>query len=452
MLLSLAALVCSCSCDKKDEEKPESVEPPPPGGASSDVVATNIGTGLGLAADLAPTSTIWEKVWSLGDKIAVVAGRAHEESIALRTTDGGRTWTALRTASDDYVSWNAALDGAVVMVGGPRKKGPIPPGKRAPIESARIWFAPADGALSEPSPFFPREGALAGTSIADGDAQPALLSGELAASIVDRGAAQLIAFAAPVGKPAGEPLTLPRARWLSAPYARPPQLLSIGGGGNVEVRPWPAPGGTVAPGKPIAGLRLAGEMLTQMDMGPQCEWGAWSFVRISAAPAQSQVVGVAPDRTVSFAAPAGQGKSFGCGRDAVVLEIEDEKKEPQLIFCTIDGKCAAPKSRAFEIWPEPHERRIHAVTTPKGVVATLSARAGTRWGVYLAQSLDGGATFELPRVIGEGKTERGRFEVGALVALPSRIVLILSAEEGATSRRRWYVLASDDNGSHWGPP
>jgi hypothetical protein len=131
---------------------------------------------------------------------------------------------------------------------------------------------------------------------------------------------------------------------------------------------------------------------------------------------------------------------------------QNEKKQPQLIRCALDGKCAQPKSPPFELWPEPHEQRVHAVATAKGVVATLSARAGARWAVYLAQSLDGGATFELPRVIGEGKSDRERFEVGALMMLRGRVLMLLTAEEIGTARRRWYVLASDDDGSNWGPP
>ena len=88
----------------------------------------------------------------------------------------------------------------------------------------------------------------------------------------------------------------------------------------------------------------------------------------------------------------------------------------------------------------------------EGVVAVMRATAGARWGLYLGQSSDAGENFELPRKIGEGATDRGYFELGALIRFDERILMLLSADVTGTTRRGWYVLASDDGGTHWGPP
>jgi len=110
-------------------------------------------------------------------------------------------------------------------------------------------------------------------------------------------------------------------------------------------------------------------------------------------------------------------------------------------------------SQPFRIWTQEHTREIVAVPTSQGVLAVMSARAGERrWGLYLAQSLDGGKTFELAQTIGEGTTDRGHFVLGALASLPKRTLLLISAEVTGTTRRGWYVLASDDGGENWGPP
>jgi hypothetical protein len=278
-----------------------------------------------------------------------------------------------------------------------------------------------------------------------------VLSTELVSLALSRGASSLVAFGAPVGSELPEPMTLPPGRWLGTPYGRPPQLLSVAAGGAIQLRPWPRPGEALATGSTIPGLRAVGGALDQLDRPPACESAAWSFTALQTTPRAATIVGISPTRSFAFAAPDGTVKELGCGGDALALAIEAEKKTT-ILRCTLDGQCAEPQSPAFEIWPEPHDSELHLVATDKGIVATLSAHAGGRWGNYLAQSVDAGKTFELPRVIGEGKTESGRFEIGALMSFPKRVVLLLSAEEGGTSRRRWYVLASDDAGSSWGPP
>jgi putative hemolysin len=144
--------------------------------------------------------------------------------------------------------------------------------------------------------------------------------------------------------------------------------------------------------------------------------------------------------------------AFGCGAAGFAIETRDASGGPSLTTCTLEGSCAAPKTSPFSVWPEPHSRAVAAATTPRGTLALMSAQAGERWGVYLAQSSDAGHSYELPRVVGEGSGERGRLEIGGLVSLGNRALLLVAADVVGTSRRGWYVLASDDGGATWAPP
>jgi hypothetical protein len=81
----------------------------------------------------------------------------------------------------------------------------------------------------------------------------------------------------------------------------------------------------------------------------------------------------------------------------------------------------------------------------------MQQRAGDRWGVYLAQSNDS-TIFEQTRVVGEGTGDRGRLELGAFAPMGNRVLLILSSDITGTSRRSWYVTATDDGGANWNTP
>src|SRR6202042_1633501 len=104
------------------------------------------------------------------------------------------------------------------------------------------------------------------------------------------------------------------------------------------------------------------------------------------------------------------------------------------------GKCTTPQNAPFKIWPEPHKRDIVMASTEKGILGVLAARTGDRWGLYLAQGPGSGALYERQRVIGEGQGERGRLEMGALISLGKRALLIISADVTGTSRRGWFVM------------
>jgi hypothetical protein len=273
-----------------------------------------------------------------------------------------------------------------------------------------------------------------------------------------------IAYGAPAGKSVPDPSVLTTGEdVVPVPYGRPPSMLSVKGGA-VMVRPWPMPGEALAAPSPIPGFRADANVVRQLGEGPACEAGGWSFQRIVQPPSSATLVGIAPNRAFAVKLSYGDASLLGCSSEAVILLASEQKtgpplaseekktRAPLLLRCTLDGKCSTPKSLPFRIWPEKHDRSVSAVPTEQGVVGTLEAHAGARWGLYLGQSLDRGQLFELPRVIGEGSNERGVFELGALMALPKRVLLVVSSDVTGTTRRGWYALASDDGGTNWGPP
>jgi len=441
-----------CKKKKKNEQANETV--PRPGGASTEVVDTGLGTGLALDAHLAPTSTQWSRVVVLGESHLVLVGHANDKAVVLRTRDGGRSWTSLQTPSLGWAECGAADDGSVVVATGKRTKGAASADRLAPIASAELWFGgPEADKLAGPAVLFPAEGPLEKATIPEGYAIPAVLSSELAAVLAKAGDPQVI-YGAPAGKSQPEPVSLPAGeQYVPVPYGRPPSLLSIHRNA-LHVRPWPKPGEKIVAASRIPGLELRGNLARQLHRAPACETGPWTFQRLVLPGNRPYLLGVSESRSLAFALPPGESPRLGCHAEAVVVEtLDPEKKVPMLIRCTLDGKCASPMSQPFRIWTQEHTREIVAVPTSQGVLAVMSARAGERrWGLYLAQSLDGGKTFELAQTIGEGTTDRGHFVLGALASLPKRTLLLISAEVTGTTRRGWYVLASDDGGENWGPP
>lgn len=451
LALGLAAGLVGC---KKKEEQPEQVPPPPPGGADVEIVSTKIGRGLGLDTHLAPTGTQWDRVLVLDEERAVIAGHSLDQAIALRTDDGGRTWVALKAEAKKTARWGAATDGTVALALGQHRKGATKAAP-TPIESMQLFFAePSATELSGPVTLFPNDGPLKGATIGRGSARPAVWSGPKAGALVTIGGRKpALAYAAPAGRELPDKTaTLTAERFVSVPYGRPPSLLSVRSG-SLMVRPWPEPGEDLVPGTPIPKFRAVGDLHRQLSEGPSCESGPWSFQAVRLGPTRSVLVGVSPNRALAVPLPPGQLTLLGCSEHGVVLQTVDPKtKNPQLVRCTLDGQCAQPGSPPFGYWTEKHERIIAATTTKQGVVAIMTARAGARWGMYLGQSQDGGKLFELPQVVGEAASDRGLLKLGALVSLPKRVLLLISADVTGTTRRGWYVLASDDGGAHWGPP
>ncbi|MSP24933.1 MAG: hypothetical protein EXR75_07145 [Myxococcales bacterium] len=466
LFAGLFAALTIVGCGKKDQAPEKSALPKSLGAASADFLATSIGNGMGLRVDLAATSTVWERIVVDDEQGAVLLGRDGTEAVALRTRDLGRTWTSMRVAAKEWSAWGLGTDGSLAFMTGAREKQPkappaakFAPPRRAPVLDAELWTAdPGDLALSGPRPFFPDQATLKDVRLPSGYGQPARVEGGGIALLLDLKAAPLIASAigeaAPIGTPIDKTL---RERFVPVPYGRPAQLVSVAASA-VRVRPWPRPADVLGPSSVIPGANADANTWAQLAAGPQCEWGGWSVVRL-AGPVP-RLVGIAGERALAMPLPASDSDGLGCGPNAVVTEIavvdpsdpQKKRRIPQLVRCGFDGKCSVPQSLPFVVWPEPHERSIKAVPTASGLVALMHARAGERWGLYLGQSTDGGATFELARAIGEGKSDRGHIDVGAVVRFQSRVLLLLSADVTGTSRRGWYVLASDNDGTSWGPP
>jgi hypothetical protein len=164
---------------------------------------------------------------------------------------------------------------------------------------------------------------------------------------------------------------------------------------------------------------------------------------------------VTPDKLTLVPRPAEalSGAPIGCADTKFVVEAPDaDKQSITLLLCDLEGKCTTPSRPVFKPWIEKHEREIVAVPTSTGAAAVMSAQAGERWGLYYAQSTDGGKFYERARIIGEGTGARGRVDFGALVSFGKRTLLIVSADVTGTSRRGFYVLVSDDDGATWNPP
>jgi hypothetical protein len=455
VVAAIALTVGAGSCDRcKDEEtEPESVVPESEGGATQDVVNTGIGVGLGLPSKLAPTSTTWERVVVVDDRHAFLLGRAGEQAIALRTGDRGRTWTALKTEGKDWQAWGVTGNASLVFATGKRKKMTARPGQEPTVVEATAQFGPErDESLSAATPLFPNDDDLKGVAIDGGLAAPAALSSELLSLVVDQRRRPVIIYGVPGAGQPPEPVTLPPGRFVRAPFGRPAQLLSLSGGG-ISVRPWPKPTEEMAPASRIPKVAVSPTLGNRLDRGPDCDAGSMSFARLPVGPTRALIVGVSATRALAFPVPGGEDPTMGCHPEGIVVTTTDpKKKEPKLIRCTLDGKCADPQSNPFEVWPEEHERQMHLAVTAEGVVATMTAKTGARHGAYLSVSTDGGASYQLARVINEGETDRGFIEIGALVPFPDRVVMLISADVTGTRRRGWYLLASDDAGEHWGPP
>lgn len=436
----------------KDEKKPKRKKATPLGGATIDLVSTDVGQGLGLDAGLAPTSTEWTDVLVLGERSAILVGRALDEAIALRTDDGGRSWKALKAPAEKWVAWGAGEDAALSFVTGSPKEGTVyAPG--VGIASASLRFRSPVGDISEPAPFFGKEEPAKGLDLPGGYGKPATLDSELASMVLAKGRAQHLVYGVPGGKKQPDPVALPRGRFVTAPYGHPAQLVSVEGL-SVKWRPWPKPDEELAKdAKTVTGLRGSTLLAKALDQGPSCVSGPWAYQQVKLG-AVASVVGISPEKSAVIKLPSGAKETFGCRKDAIVVETVDPKKkgEPRLVRCSTDGACVEPKNNPFEVWAGEHEQKVVAVPTAKGVVAFLQQNEGARWKLELATSIDGGETFELARGVGEGSTERGTFAIGAVVAFPERVLLLMSATVTGQSQRGWYVLSSDDGGATWGQP
>lgn len=453
--LALLALA-SAACEKKKEAKPRDV-PPPLGAASTDELTTKVGVGSGLDAQLASSSTRWEHAFVTGPRSAAILGSTPTERVVLMTDDGGRTFRALREPKQDFSSLDAAAGGTLVLASGTRLE--PPKSSKAPrlFVAADVRFTDEDRrAFGPPVPWqVPDAGAAKKAAPPEGFAEAAVAAlGPGAAALLAenarrRGSVRFVGGEPP--SPSGELALPPGERIVPMPFGRPPALLSARGA-TLLARPLPSPGAPSLPApRKVDGLAATPEVLAALS-APPCAAGEASAALVPRAGGKSAVLVASAKGTRAFSLPPGSYlPGLGCAAGAVVA-LRAGKEGIEAVRCDLEGKCVSPKTPAFRSWQGPHDKRFWSVPTPKGAVIALERRAGERWELAVSHSTDDLETFDLPRVVGEGTTSRGSIDLGALLALEDRLLLLVSADVTGTTRRGLYVLASDDGGLSWGPP
>jgi hypothetical protein len=290
-----------------------------------------------------------------------------------------------------------------------------------------------------------------------GTAIPAVLGPALASFVIEvRPKQYALAFAVGPGDALPPPDLLPRNEQpVAAPYGRPAQMLAVVQN-RLITRAWPRPGQALPNAKPVDRVAFTKTLVEELSQGPECEAGEWSFRRVSQPGNKTMLVGVSPQRTVVFELPPTvvHTSPMGCNANRVVVEaIHPTEKLPNLVACSLEGECIPPENRPFlKPWVEQHERTLAVAATPKGAIAFQGLVAPTRWGLYASQSNDGGKLFDLERKVGEGAGDRGRMQAGPLVGLGERTLFFLTADVTGTTRRNWFVMATDDGGQTWTSP
>jgi hypothetical protein len=464
-MAAIALSVFSASCGSKEKKKDEPIAVGPAAGAAAAPASaglelpTGIGVARGLDPSLAPSSTQWTRVVVLDERRAVLAGQAGDEVVILRTSDAGRTWRSLRGQASAWWSLAVGADGSLVFASGDRERprAALAPGQKARVDAVRLSFADAEAATFGPtSEIVPAAGTKGAPRVPQGSAAlPAPLSPVAAALLVEQGPRKLaLAYGAPAGIEPSAPALFPATeRVASTPYGRPPSFLSLAGK-TLASRLAPDPGAALADPAPIAGLPASPALLTELAELPACDAGPWSFQRVTAA-GKRALLGVSPGKAVVVALPPTtlRATPVGCSAERVtVLALAPKETIESVVACPLEGACVTPENKPFRAWDGPHQRTILAVPTARGVVAAMDVRTSDRWGLYVAPSLDGGKLYEVARDAGEGKGDRGRLELGALVSFGGRVVLLVRGDVAGTSRRGLYALASEDGGSTWGPP
>ncbi|WP_437482405.1 hypothetical protein WME75_40735 [Sorangium sp. So ce1014] len=457
--LAVLTALLAIGCRKKERAEPINVQPPP-GAASADELTTAIGQARGIDSALAPSSTRWRRVFVLDDKRAVVTGEVENEAIALVTENAGRTWRSLRRLREGWSTWSIGADGATVLTAGPRGQAP-PKGARgaagAPpaVDSPSLFFAPFEAnELSAPAPVaLPEMGRGTRPLVSS---VPAVLSAESAVLLVEPkpGRATLV-YAGPPGAAPVPPVQLPaQEHALPVPYGRPPAILSVRGR-SLLARPVPEPGRPLDAPRIVEGLAMSPAATAALSAIPACDFAGWSIQLVPQPEGKTAVVAISATQTAVLKLPAKAAPeaAVGCAADRIMVEvIAPTTGEHTLATCTLEGTCLLAEKPPFRPWMGPHERSVALAPTREGVVAVLTSRAATRWGLHIAQSPEGGKIYDVPRVIGEDTGERGRIELGALLSFGNRLLMLLQADVTGTSRRGWYVTASEDSGLTWSPP
>lgn len=469
-LVLLFALAATCGCQKKKEEAPPIPAPPPRGAASLDQLTTGLGIAKGLDGKLAPPSMQVEHVYVIDDKRAVLAGGvAGGESIALITMDAGKTWRSLRTDLQTWSTWSFGVEeGTFALALGPKEtmaESQPQAGKTPPaLPPFQLYFASLEAlsfgtATNVEQPPLPRKIDPKAPLL---HPRVTLLSKEKAALVVEPSPKKFVMrYAVAPGIEPPTDVELPKLeQFVPAAIGRPARLLSIKGR-EVLTRKWPEPEEPIASAKDadyIKDLKPTTTLVRELSLPPACETHQIVLHKITQPPTKTNpgknyLLVVKSDGYLISPMPAAASAdvTIGCTSDKFIVEAPDAEGIT-LLLCTLDGKCETPGRAVFKPWLEKHEREIVARPTATGSAAIMSAQAGEKWGVYYAQSTDGGKFYERARVIGEGSGERGRVRLSALVTMGKRTLLLLSADVTGTSRRGLFTIASDDDGATWNPP
>jgi hypothetical protein len=462
--VALTLALCSAAgCkDKKPKEGP--IPPPPPRGAASlDQLSTGLGVAKGLDASLAPPSTRFEHVFVIDDKRAILAGGVPGgEAVALVTEDAGKSWRALRVDRDAWSTWAFGEQGTFTLALGPKAAAPeaAPPAKGAPppLPPFHLFFANLEAlsfgtASNVEQPPLPRKPDPRVPLVRP---RMAVLGREAAAFVLEPAPRKFaVRYAGAPGVEVPPDEALPKQETFAlTPLGRPSRAFSVKGR-ELLARQWPEPGKPAPTPEKITAVKVTPALVGELSAAPACEVGPVTYQRITQPPAKPHVLAVTGDKTTLVPMPAEAAKDarIGCSESKLIVEAPDaDKQSITLVLCDLTGKCVTPSRPVFRPWIEKHEREIVAAPTEKGAVVVMSARTGGRWGLYHAQSSDGGQFYERARIIGEGTGDRGRIDLGALVSFGKRAVLLISADVTGTSRRGWYVIVSDDGGENWNPP
>lgn len=470
----LLLLVLGAGCQKKKEEKPIIPPPPPRGAASLDQLTTLLGQAKAIDTKLAPPSMKVEHVYVLDDKRAILAGGvAGGEAIALMTQDAGKSWTSYRTDQETWSTWAFGNEaGTFGLALGPKEtlaESQPAAGKAPPVlPPYQFFFATLDAlsfgtATNVDQPPLPRK---IDPKVPILRPRLALLTKDMASYISEPSAKKFVArYVVASGNDVPPEVVLPKLEtFIPNPIGRPSRLISIKGRGIIS-RAWPEPDKPVVPEKEaeyinekIKELKTTPTLVRELSMPPACQTSTVELYRITQPPSKQNPVKnyllvVKPDGYALTPMPAAASAEvrIGCANDKFVVEAMDGE-ELTLLLCPFEGPCTKPERSVFKPWVEKHEREIVARPTATGAAAVISSQAGEKWGVFYAQSTDGGKFYERARVIGEGTGERGRIRFGAIVTMGKRTLLLLSADVTGTSRRGFYSIVSDDDGATWTPP
>ncbi len=446
MVVAWLALSLNSGCKKDKAAADEETDEGTPTGSSgrSDTLTTNIGSAVAIEIVIAPTSAKWDQIVVLDDQTLVLAGRAHNKAVAIKTTNGGKSWSGLSQTVTGWSAWGFGSNGATVLLSGKVKKGTVR-GANATIGDISISFATSGASALRGPLSLPVVKPLWVERLT----RPTVVSADAASVLLKRPKQQVLTS----GSPGVLSKTLPNRDWIAAPYGVPPQLVNVHAG-QIKVRPWPEAGKLPVVATSVPKFRAGAATTQALASAPRCSYGGITFQPVVDASRRPHAVGISEQRLLAIKLPIKRGTVFGCGPGGVVVDTFDAAaRKLSLIRCGRTGACATPKNSPFDLWPEAHDRTVWAVTTTRGVVSVLEATGGNRWGLYLGHSSDEGKTFELAREIATGDGPN-RFRMGTLVALGKRVLMFFTADtpDPSNSQRSWYVMASDNAGETWAAP